>query len=113
MSESDKLPSFKVGDLQGPPRVKESKTAFKPPASEAQVQESMGFLRIEALLDEGNPEEISSNFNTLLDTLESKAAGAPTPAHKHALGKAQGAVEKTADLLNYLLDLQGDLKATG
>ena len=50
MSESDKLPSFKVGDLQGPPRVKESKTGFKPPASEAQVQESMGFLRIEALL---------------------------------------------------------------
>ena len=43
MSESDKLPSFKVGDLQGPPRVKESKTGFKPPASEAQVQESMGF----------------------------------------------------------------------
>ena len=69
----DKLPSFKVGDLQGPPRVKESKTGFKPPASEAQVQESMGFLRIEALLDEGNPEEISSNFNTLLDTLESEA----------------------------------------
>ena len=54
----------------------------------------MGFLRIEALLDEGNPEEISSNFNTLLDTLESEAAGAPTPAQKHALGKAQGAVEK-------------------
>lgn len=113
MSESDSLPSFKVGDLQGPPRVKDAKAGFKPPASEAEVQQSMGFLRIEALLDEGDPSDISSNFNTLLDTLESKAASAATPAQKHALGKAQGAVEKTADLLNYLLELQDDLKATG
>ena len=113
MSESDSIPSFKVGDLQGPTRIKDSKTAFKPPANEADVQESMGFLRIEALLDEGNPEDISNNFNSLLDTLEEKAATAPTPAQKHALGKAQGAVEKTADLLNYLLDIQGEMKATG
>ena len=52
MSESDKLPSFKVGDLQGPPRVKESKTGFKPPASEAQVQESTGLLAHRSALDE-------------------------------------------------------------
>ena len=113
MSESDSLPSFKVSDLQGPPRVKDAKPGFKPPASGDEVQQSMGFLRIEALLDEGDPSEISSNFNTLLDTLETQAADAPTPAQKHALGKAQGAVEKTADLLNYLLELQDDLKATG
>ena len=113
MSESDSLQSFKVGDLQGPPRVKESKPAFKPPASGDEVQQSMGFLRIEALLDDGDPSEISNNFNNLLNTLETEAAEAPTPGQKHALGKAQGAVEKTADLLNYLLELQDDLKATG
>ena len=86
MSESDKLPSFKVGDLQGPPRVKESKTGFVT-RFEAQAQESMG-SRIEALVDEGNPEEISSNFNTLLDTLSrSRSANAGTKAaQKHRSG---------------------------
>jgi hypothetical protein len=97
-----KLESFKIGDKQKP-LVKATATpkgkAEAAPPPEAQT---FGFERIEAILDQVPPSEVSQNLAAHRAALQALEGEAKTPKDRAAAKKAVVAIDRTADLLDYL-----------
>ncbi len=106
-----KLESFKIGDTQ-----KAGVSAPKKGAAAEQQEEgeafSLGFARIEKILEEEDAVVVSDNLNNLLRVLEEFERGASTNRDKAAAKKAIIAVERTADLLDYLFQTKISMQAT-
>ena len=111
MSEK-KLETFKIGDTRRP-TVRPSTATRAKKAPEASEETSLGFQRIEKMLEDEEPEAVSARINDLLGRLEEFARGARTQREKAAVKKAIIAVERTADLLNYLYQVKDALRQGG
>jgi hypothetical protein len=95
-----KLESFKIGDKQKP-RVKATSSAATK-AEPAPETQTLGFARIEGILDKETPQEVGKSLARLLDQLAELDSRSKTPKEKSSAKKARAAVERTIDLLDYL-----------
>lgn len=109
-----KLETFKVADKHAP-RVKPSQGAGKadgdkPEAMEA--PETLGFERIEALLDNERPGDVQRSLVQLIDALDTYTADARNPKDRAQGKKAKMAVERTVDLLAFLFNTKEAMLAS-
>jgi len=94
-----KLESFKIGDTQRPTVGKQAAAAGAVRQGEDQ---SLGFARIERILENDDATAVGESLNSLLRALEEFETQAKTNKDKAAAKKAMIAVERGADLLDYL-----------
>jgi hypothetical protein len=104
----EKLQTFKVSDRHKPRIDKGSQKKVG-----KEMVHTMGFARIEELLDKEPPGVVGQNLARLLDSLAAYEAEGKTPKHKAAAKKARAAVEKTIDLLDYLFRTKEAMLAKG
>lgn len=97
----DELKSFKIGDSH---RVGMSKPAQSPARGKGSqdVSKSLGFQRIEGMLEAEDPEEVGRALSDLHRLLEEKQAASSTNRDKHEARKAMVAIELAANLVDYL-----------
>lgn len=104
-----KIESFKIGDTQ-----KAGVSAPKKGGASAQQGEaeafSLGFTRIEKILEDEDAVAVSDNLNKLLQSLEDFQRDAKTNKDKTAAKKAIIAVERAADLLDYLFQTKSSMQ---
>lgn len=111
---SKKLESFKIGDTKKPGIAKPVKAATTEASNAAKSEaQSLGFRRIETILEQDAAVNISENLNKLLSSLEELAQKAKTNKDKAAAQKAIIAVERTADLLDYLFQTKSAMQQSG
>ena len=113
MADDDKLASFKIGEKQKP-KVKSSPggaggTGGKK-AKQTQANHTLGFGRIEEILDHEAPGAVGERLAQILDDLDAGLAASTTPKDKSAYRKARGALERTVDLLDYLFRTKESLQ---
>lgn len=98
-----KLESFKIGDLQKP-QVKAAGPASKTKVVDETRPEAQtfGFARIETILDKEPPSEVSRSLAARRDALKTFEEASKTPKDKAAAKKGMLAIDRTADLLDYL-----------
>ena len=105
-----KLDPFKIGDTQRPTVRNTGKSAAAAPPQEE--PKSLGFERIERILESDTPENLSKSLNNLLGQLGAmEQTGAMK--EKAAAKRAMVAVERTADLLDYLFQTKQALESQG
>ncbi len=106
-----KLETFKIGDTQRPGVLKAKKGAEAPaPAPESK---SVGFARIEKILEHDDAATLSENLGKLINSIEEFESKATTNKDKAAAKKAIVAVERTADLLDYLFQTKASMQTSG
>lgn len=111
MSDDNSLKSFKIAETKKP-TVKSSATKTPKPEEEAKPENgTLGFARIEALLDQESPEHVQANLTALLDSLTNLETTARTPKAKAGVKRAKLAVERTQDLLTYLFKTKEAMQA--
>jgi hypothetical protein len=104
----DKLQSFKIGETQKPGVRTTNKKGESAPPPETQ---SFGFRRIEGILEKEDPATLSAGLTRIHDLLEALEKAAKSNKDKAAAKKALVAVERTADLLDYLFQTKAALVA--
>jgi hypothetical protein len=105
MMTEKKIGSFKIGETQRAV-VKSSKkdeAAMRQAQSEAM---SVGFRRIETILEEEDLAQITQKLEKIRTELAAFEARSQTSKDKAAARKAQGAVERTLDLMEYLYQIK-------
>jgi len=108
---SDKeLKSFKIGDNQSA-GISSPVSAKANAAADSPESQSVGFARIEKILEDETPETIGEKLNSLISELETYGNEASTNKDKLAAEKAVGAVEKVADLMDYLFQTKGSIES--
>ena len=104
-----KLESFKIGDTQKAGVNAPKKGGAAEQQAESEVY-SLGFTRIEKILEDEDAAAVSDNLNKLLISLEEFERGASTNKDKSAAKKAIVAVERAADLLDYLFQTKSSMQ---
>jgi uncharacterized Zn finger protein (UPF0148 family) len=111
---SKKLETFKIGDTKKPGIAKPAKAPSAESNQKAQSEShTLGFRRIETLLEQDEAVDVSEKINKLLQSLEEFAQKAKTNKDKAAAKKAIIAVERTADLLDYLFQTKAQMQQHG
>ena len=105
----EELKSFKIGDMQGPPVS--APVNPKAPQEQTPQSDSVGFARIEKLLEAETPDDVSESLSSILNNLEQFDSDATTPKDKAASKKAIAAVERAADLVDYLFQTKVAMEA--
>lgn len=95
-----KLDSFKAGAKQPPSARPRGKAAGDDKGSEP--SQTLGFARIEAILDNQTPEAVREQLAGLQASLDTYAAEAASPKDKAGAKRAKLGVERTMELLAYL-----------
>ena len=62
------------------------------------------------MLENEDPDRVSNRFTTLLDKLESLEQQAQTPRDKSTSSKAIAAIERAADLIDFLYKTKASLE---
>lgn len=93
----EKLAAFRAGDRQ----KKRVGAAAKPSAQE-EAHATMGFARIEHILDEVGADAAAARLRGLVDALTAREEGAKSARERGACRRARGAMERTMDLLDHL-----------
>jgi hypothetical protein len=106
-----KLESFKIGDTQKAGVSRPGRAAQTDDRAESEAH-SLGFRRIETILEEDDTGAVSEGLNALLQKLEEFQSAATTNRDKAAAKKAIVAVERTADLLDYLFQTKASMQST-
>ncbi len=101
-----KLESFKIGDTQ--PRTAAPIKGSGKPQEEAI---SLGFSRIENMLEREDPVNVGEDLNKILKDLEEYQEKAPSNKEKLAAKKAIAAVERAADLMDFLFQTKEQMAA--
>ncbi len=106
-----KLESFKIGESHKPAvsAPKRAQAAANPRAETEKY--SLGFGRIEGILETDDAAQVSDSLNKLLQALEEMEQKAKAPKDKAAAKKAIVAVERTADLLDYLFQTKAAMQS--
>lgn len=99
-----KLETFKVGDKHAP-RVKPSAGAHKgaQPVTD-EPKETLGFARIEEVLDASQPGDVQRSLVQLTDALDTYMSDNRGQKERSQAKRAKMAVERTIDLLAYLFE---------
>ena len=104
-----KMESFKIGDTQKVGVAAPVKKGSAKPSAEPQAY-SLGFNRIENLLEKEDPVAVGASLNTLLVKLEEFHTKSSTNKDKAAAKKAIIAVERAVDLIDYLFQTKAALE---
>jgi len=104
----EKLESFKIGDSHRPGMSAPASKGGKP-ADEA-ITSSLGFARIEELLEKEPPEQVGQSLNEIMSKLEELRDSADSNKVKAGATKALAAVERTVDLMDYLYQTKQQLE---
>jgi len=97
-----KLETFKVAEKHAP-RVKPSAGAAKTAAEGPQApKETLGFARIEEVLDASMPGDVQRSLVQLTDSLDTYMSDNRGQKERAQAKRAKIAVERTIDLLAYL-----------
>jgi len=107
-----KLESFKIADTRKPSVSNPKKGPEKQVDNEDQIQ-SVGFARIEKILENNDAEALSEKLSELINSLEQFGGQATTNKGRAAAKKAIIAVERTADLLDYLFQTKAHMQTGG
>ena len=106
-----KLEAFKIGDTQRAGVSKATK-ATEPDNQSQSETHSLGFRRIETILESDDVAAVGDSLNGLLQKLEVFQGSATDNKDKAAAKKAIIAVERTADLLDYLFQTKTSMQST-
>lgn len=103
-----KLESFKAEQVQGkkPLPRRESK-------AEETKSQSVGFARIESLLDKEDPAKVGSALTVLHESLGRIEAAAKANREKLQAQKARAGVELAIDMMDYLYQTKAQLEGKG
>ncbi|MEL6544241.1 MAG: hypothetical protein AAFQ82_06420 [Myxococcota bacterium] len=111
MSKDENLQAFKIGDTRSP-TIGQPKAQKRTRQQEQQSEEaSVGFDRIERILEDEDPVRLSETLSALHDKLEAHQESAQSNRDKAQAKKALGAVERTADLMNFLFQTKASMEA--
>ncbi len=94
-----KLESFKIADTRKPGVAGHAKGEAAAPAPEAQ---SLGFKRIEGLLEREEPGAVHQNLEALKGELAKLEKGSSANTDKAAAKKALAAVDRASELMDFL-----------
>ena len=107
-----KMESFKIGESRKP-SVSSPKRAQAQAAQRTDTEKfSLGFGRIEQILEADDAATVSEELNKILEALEQFERQAKTPKDKAAVKKAIVAIERTADLLDHLFQTKAAMQTT-
>jgi hypothetical protein len=108
----EKLEAFKLGD--------EHRSGLSKPASKAKGSEidrdmskSLGFQRIESMLEDEDPVEISQGLSELHRSVSELEMASATNRDKHEARKVMKAIELTGDLVDYLFQTKDGMAGGG
>ncbi len=107
-----KLESFKIGATQKPGITKGKGQAPEKSNQAKSEESSLGFRRIETILEGDEAANVAENLNKLLSALEEKAQKSSNNRDKANAQKAMVAVERTVDLLDYLFQTKAQMTQT-
>src|SRR5690242_10502254 len=109
-NKGDNLQSFKIAETRKPTVQRRGQAATKPPEEE---QRSLGFARIERILENETHGSINSKLTDILDGLTSFEESKSAQRDKVAAKKAMIAIERAADLMEYLFQTKAELEQSG
>jgi hypothetical protein len=101
-----KLPSFKAKDLQ---KQAQQRAPSAQPSSKKQnnaEHQTLGFARIEAMLDDEDPKEVLEGLMKIVERLNSYEAACSKPKEKAAAQKARKGLERGIAIVEYLYDVK-------
>ena len=101
-----KLESFKAGSKQKP---KVARPAKQEAAQADAAAQTLGFARIEGILEREEPGAVSKSLDDLYASIDQFEEHAKSAKDKNNAKKAKVAVERTIDLLNYLFQTKAEL----
>jgi hypothetical protein len=107
-----KLESFKIGDTHRPgmtPPV--DPVASKRTPAQQQETYSLGFARIETMLEKEDPATVSAELNVILQELQALQDQASSNREKLAAKKAMAAIERAVDLMDYLFQTKAAMES--
>ncbi len=111
MSKDENLQSFKIGDTRSP-GIGQPRVAKRTRQQEQQSEEaSVGFDRIERILEDEDPVQLSETLGSLHQRLETHLDQVQSNRDKAQAKKALVAVERTADLMDYLFQTKAAMEA--
>lgn len=111
MSKDENLQSFKIGDTRSP-GIGQPKVAKRSRQQEQESEEaSVGFNRIERILEDEDPVRVSETLGALHQKLEAHLEQAQSNRDKAQAKKALIAVERTADLMDYLFQTKAAMES--
>jgi len=105
----DELKNFKIGanHRQG---MSAPKTPVQKVGEEPADNVSLGFTRIESLLENEDPTKVGENLSHILESLGALKDESGTNRDKSQAQKAIGAVERAVDMLDYLYQVKAELE---
>jgi hypothetical protein len=100
-----KMSSFKAGDLQK--QAQQRAPSSKPTQTQNDAaHQTLGFARIEAMLDKEDPKEVLNGLMKIIDRLNAYEASASSAKEKAAAQKARRGLEQGVALVEYLYDVK-------
>ena len=102
------LQSFKIADTRKPTVQRRG-----PAAKTEDEQRSLGFARIERILENEDQNSINAKLTDMLDGLHDFNASSTANKDKAAVKKAMVAIERAADLMEYLFQTKAELEDPG
>ena len=104
-----KLESFKIGASQKAGIAKAKGKSPEKSDKTKSEEPSLGFRRIETILETDEAAKVSESLNKLLSSLEEKAQKSGNNREKASAQKAMVAVERTVDLMDYLFQTKAQM----
>jgi hypothetical protein len=101
-----KIEAFKIGDTRKPTVPSPKRTQQAVSRAEAQ---SLGFRRIEGILEREEPAAVQQNLERLKEALHAHERELKASKDKAAVKKAIGAVGRTAELMDFLFKTKQSL----
>ncbi len=105
----NELDSFKIAETRKPGVSSPKKGETAAPAAEAR---SLGFKRIEGLLEREDRATVQASLSRLKESLTALERGAKGNQDRAAAKKAIAAVDRTAELMDFLYDTKDSLTRT-
>ncbi len=99
------LQSFKIGDTRKPTVQRRG-----PQKAQQEEERSLGFARIERILENETHGSINAKLTDILDGLATFDEDKKAQKDKVAVKKAMIAVERAADLMEYLFQTKAELE---
>ena len=106
----EKMESFKIGDSHRQGMNAPAQKAGSAQQEAESASRSLGFTRIEELLENEDLDRVGDRLARILASLEEYQSGVSTQREKTAAQKAIAAVERTVDLMDFLYQTKSELE---
>ena len=105
----DKLKTFKIGDSHRPGMSAPTRKAGN--LQEEEAAASLGFTRIETLLEKEDPVLVGEGLNRVMKQLEELQASGDSNKERAAAKAGMAAVERAVDLIDYLFQTKAAMES--